>query len=113
MFELDRLVRNKENKLEWQYYYQNNDIDMIYRAIEIGNLENEFAKEKIEHYRILIDDRVFVFIPANDDYQLNCVREKYNTNEKCKPRYTSDEYKTDFYDLGKEKVKIKKKGRKK
>lgn len=100
MFQLDKLVNQR-----WQYYYQSDDIDMIYRAIDIGNCENEFAKEKIEHYRILIDDRVFVFIPANDEYKLKCVREKYDTNEKCKPRYTCDEYETSH-------IKTKKKGRK-
>lgn len=104
MFQLDKLVRNAENRLEWQYYYQSNDIDMIYRAIEIGNLENEFVKEKIEHYRILIDNRVFAFIPANNEYQLNYMREHYKTNEKCKPRYTCDEYVSS---------KVKKKGGKK
>ena len=106
MFELDVLVLNKETKQrKWKYYYQSNDIDQIYRNIETRNLENEFSDDGIEYYRILIDDRVFTFIPANDEYQLNCVRKKYNTNEKCKPRYTSDEYETSS-------VKTKKKGRK-
>lgn len=94
MFELDKLVRNKETKeLDWQRCYQCNDIDIIYRVIEIKNLESEINDEKITAYRILIDNRVFAFIPANDEYRLNFMREHYDTNEKCKPRYTSDEYK--------------------
>ena len=111
MFELDRLTRNKKTKeLEWQRYYFCNDIDIIYRVIEISNLESAINSEEITSYRILIDDRVFAFIPANDEYRLNFMREHYNTNEKCRPRYTSDEY--NAYDLGKEKIKTKKKGRK-
>lgn len=94
MFELDKLVRNKKTKeLGWQRCYQCNDIDIIYRVIEIKNLESEINEEKTTAYRILIDNRVFAFIPANDEYRLNFMREHYNTNEKCKPRYTSDENK--------------------
>lgn len=101
MFELDRLVKNKKTKeLGWERYYQAIDIDIIYRVIEISDLESLINGEEISSYRILIDDRVFAFIPAHDEYRLNFMREHYNTNEKCKPRYASDEYKT----------KVKKKG---
>jgi len=108
MFELHRLVRNLEtHKIEWQNYYQNDDIDMIYRSIEISNLEKELIKDFIGYevlsYRILIDDRVFAFVDSSE-YQLDYMRSHYNTNEKCKPRYTSDEY-----NLGYQKTKKKRK----
>ena len=93
MFEVDKLIRDNE-ELKWQYYYQTNDIDMIYRAIEISESENKIVNKEILSYRILIDNRVFAFIPANNEYQLNFMREHYKSNDKCKPRYTCDEYTT-------------------
>ena len=110
MFELDTLVRNKEtDRIEWKPYYQNKDIDMIYEAIEICNIEKQVLGDYLDYeilsYRILVDDRVFAFV--NDtEKELDFMRKHYDTNEKCRPRYTSDEY-----DLGYEKIKTKKKGR--
>lgn len=83
MFELYRLNKYRE----WIWYYQSKDIDMIYRTIELCNLEGETIS-----YRIDIEDRVFAFVDSSE-YQLDFMRKHYDTNEKCKPRYTSDEYK--------------------
>ena len=109
MFEVHRLVKDLEtNMVSWQRYYKSNDIDQIYRNIEISNLENNMDllyNFEVISYRILIDDRVFAFIDTSN-YQLDYMRSHYNTNEKCRPRYTSDEY-----DLGFKKCKTKKKKR--
>lgn len=75
-----------DDEYKWKFYYCSKDIDLIYRTIEIMNI----AKEA-EMYRIDIENRVFAFL-NNSEYQLNFMRKHYNTNEKCKPRYTSDEY---------------------
>ena len=83
---------------KWKFYFCSHDIDLIYRTIEIMNIAGE-----AEMYRIDIDNRVFAFL-NNTDYQLRFMMRKYDTNEKCKPRYTSDEY-----DLGLTNYKIKKK----
>lgn len=111
MFQLDTLVKDRETDriVGWKPYYQNKDIYDIYRTIEMCNSENKIPQYDVSFhslyevmsYRILIDDRVFAFIDTSE-YQLNFMRNHYNTNEKCKPRYTSDEY-----DLGYEKVKKK------
>ena len=113
MFQLDTLVKDKETDriVGWKPYYQNDDIDMIYEAIEICNIERQMLlgdclDYEIMSYRILVDDRVFAFVDTTEK-QLDYMREKYNTNEKCKIRYTYGDY-----DLGYEKVKTKKKGRK-
>lgn len=95
MFELFGL--SKEHR--WELYYQNDDINIIYDVIKEYN-----EKNKTTHYRIDTNGRVFVFLD-NSNHQLEFMRERYNTNEKCRPRYTCDEY-----DLGRSK--IKKKGRK-
>lgn len=85
---------------KWEHYCMKQDIQEIYRAIEILNLLGE-----TDFYRIDIDNRVFTFL-NNSEYQLEFMMNKYDTNEKCKPRYTSDEY-----DLGLENYKVKKKKR--
>lgn len=82
MFDLYFL--NKRNS--WEYYTTKTNIIDIYRTIDILNLIGG-----TEHYRIDIDNRVFAFL-NNSNYQLDYMIEHYNTNEKCKPRYTSDEY---------------------
>lgn len=114
MFQLDTLVRDRKTKimLGWKPYYQNKDIYDIYRTIEMCNNENKIPQYdgsfhslyEVMSYRILIDDRVFAFVDATQR-DLDYMREKYNTNEKCKIRYTYSDY-----DLGYEKVKTKKKG---
>ena len=101
MFQLDTLVRDRKTKimLGWKPYYQNKDIYDIYRTIEMCNNENKIPQYdgsfhslyEVMSYRILVDDRVFAFVDATES-QLNFMREHYNTNEKCKPRYTCDEY---------------------
>ena len=112
MFQLDTLVKDRETDriVGWKPYYQNDDIDMIYRAIEVCNIERQTLGDYLDYeimsYRILVDDRVFAFVDTTQK-ELDYMREKYNTNEKCKIRYTYGEY-----DLGYEKVKTKKKGRK-
>lgn len=98
MFDLYYL--NKDYK--WSFYYDTNDIDLIYRNIEVLNL-----LDQAEMYRIDIDGRVFAFL-NNSEYQLDFMRKHYNTNEKCKPRYESD-----AYDECVAKCKVKKKGGKK
>lgn len=74
------------SKYSWEYYCTKQEIQEIYKSIE--NL-NQLGT--ISHYRIDINDRIFAFID-NSEYQLNFMRNHYNTNEKCKPRYTSDGY---------------------
>ena len=107
MFQLDRLLKDKKTKriLGWNPYYQNSDINMVYDTIEISNIEQDYLGDCLDYeimsYRILVDDRVFAFVD-NSEYQLNFMREHYNTNEKCRPRYTSDDY-----DLGYDKTKKK------
>ena len=90
MFDLYYLTYNHN----WKLYYQSKDIDLIYRTIELLNYDNITT-----NYRIDVDNRVFVFLDTSE-YKLNFMREHYNTNEKCKPRYVSDDY-----DLGYEKIK--------
>ena len=86
MFNLYILNKN----CRWINYYESKEINLIYNKIEILNCINE-----VEMYRIDIDDRVFAFLD-NSEYKLNYMKEHYNTNEKCKPRYASDEYDSGF-----------------
>ena len=74
------------NRNTWIWYACKEDINDIYRIIGILNL-----LEETEFYRIDIDNRVFTYLD-NSEYQLEIMMNKYDTNEKCKPRYTSDEY---------------------
>lgn len=85
-------------KNDWQYYCTKNDIQDIYRTIDILNMLGE-----TEHYRIDIDERVFAYLD-NSKYQLEYMMQKFDTNEKCKPRFTCDEYEVSY-------TKTKKKGR--
>lgn len=97
MFQLDRLLKDKKTEriLGWNPYYQNSDINIIYDTIELSNIEQNYLEDCLDYevmsYRILIDDRVFAFVDTTES-QLNFMRNHYNTNEKCKPRYTCDEY---------------------
>lgn len=97
MFQLDRLLKDKETDriLGWNPYYQNSDINIIYDTIELSNIEQNYLEDCLDYevmsYRILIDNRVFAFVDTTEN-QLNFMRNHYNTNEKCKPRYTCDEY---------------------
>lgn len=86
------------SKNDWEIYTTQQNIQNIYE--KIINLNN---CEIITFYRIDIDGRVFAFLD-NSEYKLNYMMEHYDTNEKCKPRFTCDEYETSY-------VKTKKKGR--
>lgn len=83
---------------DWEIYCSKQDIYDIYRTIDILNIMGE-----TEHYRIDIDGRVFAFLD-NSEYKLKFMMEHYDNNEKCKPRFTCDEYETIH-------IKTKKKGR--
>lgn len=82
MFNLYILNKN----CRWISYYKSKDINLIYEKIELLNYIGE-----TEMYRIDIDDRVFTFLD-NSEYKLEYMKNHFDTNEKCKPRYTSDEY---------------------
>lgn len=83
----------------WEIYCTQENIKNIYK--EILDLNNGGV---ITFYRIDVDGRVFAFLDSNE-YKLNYMMEHYDTNEKCKPRFTCDEYETSH-------IKTKKKGRK-
>ena len=83
---------------DWEIYTTQENIQNIYQKIGILN-----SQGGIHHYRIDIDGRVFAFL-NNSEYQLDYMMNKFDTNEKCKPRFTCDEYETSH-------IKTKKKGR--
>ena len=82
----------------WEIYCTQENIKNIYKVIL--DLNNGGV---ITFYRIDVDGRVFTYLD-NSEYKLNYMMEHFDTNEKCKPRFTCDEYETSY-------IKTKKKGR--
>ena len=75
---------------DWEIYTTQQNIQNIYEKIK--NLNN---CDITIFYRIDVDGRVFAYLD-NSEYKLNYMMEHFDTNEKCKPRFTSDEYDTGY-----------------